>query len=200
MKTIFILLVFFLTMYKHSFASTDSKSMFSLSKMTIESAISELVAKSTDSISSLTFTTTVEEFDSFLEPIVVQILQVKGINYLGKLPIKNTMHLRMQTEEFSLKWNVLEQFQDSLEEIGVLRGRIIATSDSMQSMVAPINSSFKTNVSINEAKRTMKLLPSIIVSEIPQKNTSIVEEILTPVLYLSTAVITLLLLFTVRTQ
>jgi len=187
-------------MYKHSFASTDSKSMFSLSKMTIESAISELVAKSTDSISSLTFTTTVEEFDSFLEPIVVQILQVKGINYLGKLPIKNTMHLRMQTEEFSLKWNVLEQFQDSLEETGVLRGRIIATSDSMQSIVAPINSSFKTNVSINEAKRTMKLLPSIIVSEIPQKNTSIVEEILTPVLYLSTAVITLLLLFTVRTQ
>ncbi len=200
MKTIFILLVVFLTMNMHSFANIESKSVFSLSKTSIETAISELITKSTDSISSLTFTTTVEEYDSFLEPIIVQILQERGINYLGKLPIKNTMHLRMQTEEFSLKWNVLEQFQDSLEETGFLRGRIIATTASMQSIVAPMNSSFKTNVSINEAKRTMKLVPSIIVSELPQTNTSIVEEILTPVLYLSTAVITLLLLFTVRTQ
>lgn len=200
MKTIFILLVVFLIMNMHSFANIESKSVFSLSKTSIETAISELITKSTDSISSLTFTTTVEEYDSFLEPIIVQILQERGINYLGKLPIKNTMHLRMQTEEFSLKWNVLEQFQDSLEETGFLRGRIIATTASMQSIVAPMNSSFKTNVSINEAKRTMKLVPSIIVSELPQTNTSIVEEILTPVLYLSTAVITLLLLFTVRTQ
>lgn len=200
MKTIFILLVVFLIMNMHSFANIESKSVFSLSKTSIETAISELITKSTDSISSLTFTTTVEEYDSFLEPIIVQILQERGINYLGKLPIKNTMHLRMQTEEFSLKWNVLELFQDSLEETGFLRGRIIATTASMQSIVAPMNSSFKTNVSINEAKRTMKLVPSIIVSELPQTNTSIVEEILTPVLYLSTAVITLLLLFTVRTQ
>jgi hypothetical protein len=181
-------------------ANTDGKTVFSLSKTSIETAISELIAKSTDSITSITFTTTVDEYDSFLEPIIAQILQEKGINYLGKLPIKNIIHLRMQTEEFSLKWKVLEQFQDSLEENGVLRGRIIATTASMQTIVAPINSSFKTNVSINEAKRTLKLVPSIIVSELPQTNTSIVEEILTPVLYLSTAVITLLLLFTVRTQ
>jgi hypothetical protein len=184
----------------HSVANTDSKTVFALSKTTIESAISELVAKSSDSITSITFTTTVDEYDSFLEPIIAQILQERGINYLGKLPIKNTMHLRMQTEEFSLKWIVLEKFQDSLEETGVLRGRIIASTASMQSIVAPMNSSFKTTVSINEAKRTLKLVPSIIVSELPQTNTSIVEEILTPVLYLSTAVITLLLLFTVRTQ
>ncbi|MBL8003851.1 MAG: hypothetical protein JNL36_02035 [Candidatus Kapabacteria bacterium] len=200
MKTYFLLLVSFFTMNMQFLANTDGKTVFSLSKTSIETAISELIAKSTDSITSITFTTTVDEYDSFLEPIIAQILQERGINFLGKLPIKKSLHLRMQTEEFSLKWKVLEQFQDSLEENGVLRGRIIATTASMQTIVAPINSSFKTNVSINEAKRTLKLVPSIIVSELPQTNTSIVEEILTPVLYLGTAVITLLLLFTVRTQ
>lgn len=200
MKTYFLLLVSFFTMNMQFLANTDGKTVFSLSKTSIETAISELIAKSTDSITSITFTTTVDEYDSFLEPIIAQILQEKGINYLGKLPIKNIIHLRMQTEEFSLKWKVLEQFQDSLEENGVLQGRIIATTASMKSIVAPINSSFITNVSINEAKRTLKIVPAIIVSELPQTNTSIVEEILTPVLYLSTAVITLLLLFTVRTQ
>lgn len=200
MKTYFLLLVSFFTMNMQFLANTDGKTVFSLSKTSIETAISELIAKSTDSITSITFTTTVDEYDSFLEPIIAQILQEKGINYLGKLPIKNIIHLRMQTEEFSLKWKVLEQFQDSLEENGVLQGRIIATTASMKSIVAPINSSFITNVSINEAKRTLKIVPAIIVSELPQSNTSIVEEILTPVLYLSTAVITLLLLFTVRTQ
>lgn len=182
------------------FASQDVNNIYSLTKITLDSSFTEILSKSNDSITALTFTTSIEEYDSFLEPTVVQILQEKGINFLGKLPIKNTVHLRMQIEEFSLKWNVLEAFQDSLEEIGVLRGRLVATFPLLQPFVVQKNSFYKTKVSTLDAKRTMKVLPTMIVSEIPASNTSLVEEILTPVLYLGTAVITLLLLFTVRTQ
>jgi len=182
------------------FASSDVKNIYSLTKTTIDSSISEILSKSVDSITALTFTTSIEEYDSFLEPTVVQILQEKGINYLGKLPIKNTVHLRLQIEEFSLKWNILESMKDSLDEIGVLQGKIITSHPTMPSFVVIMNSSYRSNVSILDAKRTMKVLPTMIVSEIPASNTSLVEEILTPVLYLGTAAITLLLLFTVRTQ
>lgn len=200
MRTCFLLLFLFVTLYIHCSANSGVKNIYTLTKTTVEASISEIISKSTDSISAITFTTSIEEYDAFLEPILLQILQEKGINYLGKLPIKNAMHLRMQIEEFSLKWKTVEKFQDSLEEMGVIRGRILASYPSMQSYVAVMNSSFSTNVSIVDAKRTVKVMPSMIVSEIPSTNTSIVEEILTPVLYLGTAVITLLLLFTVRTQ
>lgn len=181
-------------------ANSNVKNIYSLTKTTLDSSIAEILSKSADSITSLTFTTSIEEYDSFLEPTLVQILQEKGINYLGKLPIKNTVHLRMQIEEFSLKWNSIESLKDSLIEYGVLRGKIITSHPTMPSFVATMNSSYKANVSILDAKKTMRVLPSIVVSEIPVTNTSLVEEILTPVLYLGTAVITLLLLFTVRTQ
>lgn len=200
MKLHLLVLLCFVILKLDCYANSDVKDIYTLSKKSIDSSIKEIISKSTDTISSITFTTTIDEYDAFLEPIIVQILQERGIHYLGKLPIKNVVHLRMQIEEFSLKWKTLEQYTDSLEEIGIIRGRIVTSNSSMQSFVALMNTSYSTKVAVVDAKRTKRILPSILVSEIPTSNTSLVEEILTPVLYLGTAVITLLLLFTVRTQ
>lgn len=182
------------------FAGSNVNNFYSLTKSTIQSSIAEIISKSNDSITSCTFSTSLDEYDSFLEPIVAQILQEKGVHYLGKLPIKNTVHLRMQLEEFTLKWNSIQQFPDSVEETASMKGRILTSTNNVPSNVVSLQTSYNAIVSVNDARRTMKVLPSIIVSELPTSQTSLVEEILTPVLYLGTAVITLLLLFTVRTQ
>jgi hypothetical protein len=194
-----LVLLCFLQFSPFCFASNETVNFFTFSKSVLEKSIDEIIAKSTDTISSVTFTTTIDEYDTFLEPIVAQILQEKDINFFGKLPIKNAVHLRMQIENFSIQFSFDEQKKDTLIETGIWKARLLSNNDNRQ-IVSVINSSYNRMTSIPNGMNTWTLLPNVLKSEMPSASSSLFDDIITPVLFLGTAVITLLLLFTVRTQ
>ncbi|GEM_PF-3277936 len=196
-----ISIVIFLTcFYSVLYSSQETVNFFAFSKNSIELSIDTLLKSELNSKEGITFTTTIEEYDSFLEPMVAQILKERSINYLGKMPINNKIHIRFQIEKFMILYSLLKQESDSLYEIGICYGRMLSYNNGVVQNSSKVNSSFGKNVTRSEAIKSQKLLPITFKTEIPDSPSTILEEILTPVLFIGTAVVTLLLLFTVRTQ